>query len=70
MAFNGQLQIAKDKIALGRSGLTIANSALNSVPMKSRATDPEVLVLKDQISKLQQYYIDKDAAYKIVKTKK
>lgn len=70
LAFNGQLQIAKDKIALGRSGLTIANSALNSVPMKSRATDPEVITLKDQISKLQQYYKDMDAAYKIVKSKK
>jgi hypothetical protein len=70
LAFNGQLQIAKDKIALGRSGLTIANSALNSVPMKSRATDPVVIALKDQISKLQQYYKDMDAAYKIVKSKK
>lgn len=70
LAFNGQLQIAKDKIALGRSGLNIANSALNSVPMKSRATDPEVIALKDQISKLQQYYKDMDAAYKIVKSKK
>ncbi|MFM8241766.1 MAG: hypothetical protein ACKN86_03100, partial [Crocinitomicaceae bacterium] len=70
LAFNDQLQIAKDKIALGRSGLTIANSALNSVPMKSRATDPEVIALKDQISKLQQYYKDMDAAYKIVKSKK
>lgn len=70
LAFNGQLKIAKDKIALGRSGLTIANSALNSVPMKSRATDLEVIALKDQISKLQQYYKDMDAAYKIVKSKK
>ncbi|MFM7637659.1 MAG: hypothetical protein ACKO5W_07305 [Crocinitomicaceae bacterium] len=70
LAFNDQLQIAKDKIALGRSGLTLANSALNSVPMKSRATDPEVIALKDQISKLQQYYKDRDAAYKIVKSKK
>ena len=70
LAFNGQLQIAKDKIALGRSGLTIANNALNSVPMKSRASDPEVIALKDQISKLQQYYKDMDAAYKIVKSKK
>jgi hypothetical protein len=70
LAFNGQLQIAKDKIALGRPGLTIANNALNSVPMKSRATDPEVIALKDKISKLQQYYKDMDAAYKIVKSKK
>ena len=70
LIFDANLKIAKDKIALGRTGLATANSALNSAPMKSRATDPEVVKLKDQISKLQQYYKDLDAAYKLVKSKK
>ncbi len=70
LAFNSQLKIAKDKISSGRAGLALASNALNSFPMKSRANDPDVILLKDQISKLQQYYKDMDAAYKMVKSSK
>ncbi|MBM3160497.1 MAG: hypothetical protein FJZ66_04100 [Bacteroidetes bacterium] len=70
LAFKGQIKLAKEKIALGRMGLNTANSVLKSEPMKSRSSDPEVTILKDQIAKLQQYYKDKDAAYKLLKTNK
>lgn len=70
LAFKGQIKLAKEKIALGRVGLNTANSVFNSEPMKSRSSDPEVTLLKDQISKLQQYYKDKDAAYKLLKANK
>jgi len=70
LAFKGQIKLAKDKIAQGRLGLNTASSVLNSEPMKSRSSDPEVILLKDQISKLQQYYKEKTAAYKLLKSKK
>jgi len=69
-AFNSQFTKAKDNFALGRKGYAKAKSILLTDPMKSRANDPEYIDLIGKIDKMVSYYSMKDAAYRLVKTKK
>lgn len=66
--FNDQLAIAKKKISEGRTGLQKASDVLNSVPMKSRSNDPEVLGLLMQISELNKFYSEYDQALEKLKS--
>jgi len=69
-AFNSQFTKAKDNFALGRKGYAKAKSILLTDPMKSRANDPEYIDLIGKIDKMVSYYSMKDAAYRLLKTKK
>lgn len=63
-AYKDQLAKAQENYAKGRSFYNVAKNILNSDPMKSKVNEPEVVELKDKISKMEAYYVEKDAAYK------
>ena len=67
-AFNSQL--AKANVKFDRGSYAIAKSILETIPMKSRANDPKLIELNGKIEKMFSYYSMKDAAYRLVKTKK
>ena len=67
-AFNSQL--AKANVKFDRGSYAIAKSILETIPMKSRANDPKLIELNVKIEKMFSYYSMKDAAYRLVKTKK
>ena len=69
-AYKDQLAKAQENYAKGRSFYNVAKNILNSDPMKSKVNEPEVLELKDKISKMEAYYIEKDAAYKSIANNK
>ena len=67
-AFNSQL--AKANVKFDRGSYATAKSILETIPMKSRANDPKLIELNGKIEKMFSYYSMKDAAYRLVKTKK
>ena len=67
-AFNSQL--AKANVKFDRGSYATAKSILETIPMKSRANDPKLIELNVKIEKMFSYYSMKDAAYRLVKTKK
>ena len=67
-AFNSQL--AKANVKFDRGSYATAKSILETIPMKSRANDPKLIELNGKIDKMVSYYSMKDAAYRLVKTKK
>ena len=67
-AFNSQL--AKANVKFDRGSYATAKSILETIPMKSRANDPKLIELNGKIVKMFSYYSMKDAAYRLVKTKK
>ena len=68
--FKIQLLKATENYNLGRKGYAKAKIILMTDPMQSRVNEPEVIALKDKISKMEAYFVMKDAAYRLVNSKK
>lgn len=68
--FKIQLLKATENYNLGRKGYAKAKIILMTDPMQSRVNEPEVIALKDNINKMEAYFVLKDAAYRLVNSKK
>jgi hypothetical protein len=69
-AYRAQLAKAIENFNKGRASYSVAKNILNSDPMKSRQNEPEVLDLKDRISKMEEYYLEKENAYALIVKKR
>jgi hypothetical protein len=65
-----QLQRAQDIFDKGPAFYNEAENTLNGAPLKSFLNDPEVIALRDKISKMKDFYKQKTEAYKEVTSKK
>jgi hypothetical protein len=65
-----QLKRAQDIYDKGPAFYNEAENILNGAPLKSLLNDPEVIALKDKISKMKDFYNQKSDAYNEVKNKK
>jgi len=68
-AYRAQLAKAIENFNKGKSFYNVAKNILNSDPMKSKQSQPEVVDLKDRIQKMEEYFVEKQNAYVLV-TKK
>ncbi len=68
--YRAQLAKAQENFDKGKDFYSVAKNILNSDPMKSKINEPEVIELKDKISRMEAYYLEKQKAYKSVADKK
>ena len=67
--YQNQLAKANENFNKGPQFYGTAKSILNSDPMKSRQSEPEVMALKEKITIMETYYKDRKEAYLLVKAK-
>lgn len=68
--YQSQLTKAQENYNKGRNFYSVAKTILNSDPMKSKSTVPQVVELKEKITKMEAYYSERDKTYQTVAAKK
>lgn len=68
--YRAQLAKAQENFDKGKDFYSVAKNILNSDPMKSKVNEPEVIELKEKISRMEAYYLEKQKAYKSIADKK